>query len=161
MALRRRAAKGAVEEPTGPARVLIVNDEEGGLELLSRIVERAGYDVGRAGSAEQAMAEVHRGHPDCTVLDLTASGIGGNLTLLDHIRSSRDTVVSHTRVVLVAQQSTNRMFSWQAGIDAFLVRPFHADELLRDIADSLARPDEDRSKHRRRELEAAKSQGRG
>src|SRR5204863_10193295 len=104
MVLRRRA-HSAVEEPTAPARVLIVNDDEGGLELLTRIVERAGYEVGRAGSAEQAMAEVHRSHPHCAVLDLAASGIGGNLTLLDHIRSSRDREVSGARVVLVAQQS--------------------------------------------------------
>jgi hypothetical protein len=63
-------------------------------------------------------------------------------------------------VVLVAPQSSNSLFAWQAGIDAFLPRPFHADELMHEVAESLARPDDERAGHRRRELDAARSHGR-
>jgi DNA-binding response OmpR family regulator len=52
------------------------------------------------------------------------------------------------------------MFSWQAGIDAFVVRPFHANELLAQVAEVLSRPDTDRARHRRRELDAASAEGR-
>jgi DNA-binding response OmpR family regulator len=68
--------------------------------------------------------------------------------------------VAGVRVVLVAQQSSNRMFSWQAGIDAFIVRPFHANELLGQVSEVLGRPDDERAKHRRRELDAASADGR-
>jgi len=64
------------------------------------------------------------------------------------------------RVVLVAQQSSNRLFSWQAGIDAFVARPFHADELLLQVNEVLSRPDSDRERHRRHELDAASAEGR-
>lgn len=152
--------KVTVEEPPGPSRVLVVNDEDGAIELLSRLLGRAGYVVDRATSNDEALAALAERRPDCVVLDLSTGGIGQNLKLLDSIRSHADEKVANSRVVLVAHQSTNKMFSWQAGIDAFLLRPFHADELLSDVAEVLARPQEERARHRRRELDAASSEGR-
>ena len=94
------------------------------------------------------------------ILDLTTGGIGQNLRLLDTIRQSMNPEVAKVRVVLVAQQTSNRMFSWQAEIDAFVVRPFHINELLTQVAEVLARPDTERARHRRRELDAASAEGR-
>ena len=159
MARRRKQKDTAAEEPRA-FRVLVVNDEEGAIELLSRLLERAGYEVARATHADETLGQLADFHPDCVVLDLATGGIGQNLQLLDSIRSNVDETVASLRVVLVAHQSNNRLFSWQAGIDAFLLRPFHADDLLRDVADVLSRPDEERARHRRRELDAAKSEGR-
>jgi DNA-binding response OmpR family regulator len=160
MAKRGKRKGGDVEERTGPHRVLVVNDEEGAIELLCRLLARAGYEVARATHYEETLGQLADFRPDCVVLDLATGGIGQNLKLLDSIRGNVDERVSSARVVLVAHQSTNRMFSWQAGIDAFLLRPFHADDLLRDVAEALSRPDEERSRHRRRQLDAAQSEGR-
>ena len=55
-------------------------------------------------------------------------------------------------MVLCAASPKNRSFSFQSGADAFLVRPFHLDELTDQIADVLARAHEDRARHRRDEL---------
>jgi DNA-binding response OmpR family regulator len=145
---------------SGAARVLVVNDDDGACELVCRILAGAGHTVERAASHEQALGMLNLMRPDCVVLDLATGGIGQNLKLLETIRSHVDNDVANSRVVLVAQQTSNRMFSWQVGIDSFLVRPFHADELIRDVAEVLARPEDDRARHRRRELDAATSQGR-
>ena len=145
---------------TGPARVLVVNDEEGAIELLARVLTRAGHDVARATHYDETLSVLADFRPDCVVLDLATGGIGQNLKLLDSIRSHVDDKVAHSRVVLVAHQSSNRMFSWQAGIDGFLLRPFHADDLVASVAEVLGRPDEERARHRRRELDAAQSEGR-
>jgi DNA-binding response OmpR family regulator len=153
---KRRAEPEA--EPETP-RVLVVNDEDG-LELLCRLLSRAGYEVDRAATPDETLARIPDFRPHCVVLDLTAGGIGQNLTLLDSIRGHVDEMVAAARVVLVASQSSNSLFSWQAGIDAFLPRPFHADELLHEVAESLARPNDERARHRRRELDAAKTHGR-
>jgi DNA-binding response OmpR family regulator len=159
----RRATK--TEHPKsdfapGPAHVLVVNDDEGACELLSRLLANAGHRVQRAHNAEQALGQLNVGRVDCVVLDLATGGIGQNLKLLDQIRSAMSRTVSSVRVVLVAQQTSNRMFSWQAGIDAFVVRPFHANELLGQIGEVLGRPDDERARHRRRELDAASAEGR-
>jgi hypothetical protein len=51
------------------------------------------------------------------------------------------------------------MFSWQAGIDEFLPRPFHADQLITAVTEALGRPDSDRRHHRRRMLDASRTGG--
>ena len=157
---RGRRKKDAVVEPTGPARVLVVNDEDGASELLSRLLSRAGYGVATAASHDAALVSMGSDPPQCILLDLATGGIGQNLKLLDAIRTHIDDRVANARVVLVTHQTNNRMFSWQAGIDAFLLRPFHGDELLHEVAEVLARPEDERERHRRRELDAASGTGR-
>ena len=71
---------------------------------------------------------------------------------LDVIRSHEDLRVSTARFVLCAANPKNRAFSFQSGADAFLVRPFHLDELTEQIADVLARAQDQRARHRRDEL---------
>jgi len=146
-------------EPVGRAHILVVNDDPGACELLVRLLGRAGHEVERAHNQDQAMAQLAVARIDCVVLDLSTGGIGQNLKLLDLIRSSVTKSTAGVRVVLVAQQSSNRVFSWQAGIDAFLARPFHADELLAQVNEVLSRPEAERERHRRRELDAASAEG--
>jgi DNA-binding response OmpR family regulator len=155
-----RRAKHQAEEPAGPPRVLVVNDDQDACELLCRILARAGYAVDRAVDHMDAIAAASEERTDCFLLDLATGGIGNNLKLLDSIRSHPDPTVSQARVVLVAKQTNNRMFSWQAGVDAFLLRPFHEDDLLREVSESLQRPEDDRVRHRRRQLNEAKGEGR-
>ena len=154
-----RTAAGESPDPVGSAHILVVNDDPGACELLVRLLTRAGHDVERAANHDQAMGRLSVGRIDCVVLDLATGGIGQNLKLLDLIRSSVTKSISSVRVVLVAQQSSNRMFSWEAGIDAFIARPFHADELLEQINEVLSRPEAERERHRRRELDAASAEG--
>lgn len=159
----RRAMKTDHPKPDfapGPTQILVVNDDEAACELLCRVLVNGGHRVQRAHNSEQALGQLSVGRVDCVVLDLATGGIGQNLKLLDTIRSAMANSVSGVRVVLVAQQTSNRMFSWQAGIDAFVVRPFHANELLGQIAEVLSRPDNERARHRRRELDAASAEGR-
>jgi DNA-binding response OmpR family regulator len=146
----------ASAEPSGTSgKILVVNDDDGACELLCRLLTKDGHSVERASNPDQAMAILDVLRPSCVVLDLSMGGIGRNLNLLDAIRSNLDQSLASTRVVLIAHQTSNRMFSWQAGTDAFLVRPFHADELTRSIADVMARPDGERARFRRREVAAA------
>lgn len=160
----RRATKtehepGAAFEP-GPAHILVVNDDEASCELVCRLLSNAGHAVQRAHNSEQALGQLAVSKVDCVVLDLATGGIGQNLKLLDTIRSSVTSAIASVRVVLIAQQTSNRMFSWQAGIDAFIVRPFHANDLREQLSEVLSRPDNERARHRRRELDAASAEGR-
>src|SRR5438874_13783578 len=151
------AVAGAADQ-AGPTHLLVVNDDDGACELLVRLLSRAGHDVARAHNADQALAQLSVGRVDCAVLDLATGGIGQNLKLIDTIRSSVTKSISGVRVVLIAQQSSSRLFSWQAGIDAFVARPFHANELLAQVNDTLSRPDGERERHRRQEVDAASAE---
>ena len=151
----RRSKKVVVDDGSihGPGRVLVVHDEPEGCELLVRILGVAGHQVARAHDFMEMSDHLQEQAPDCVVLDINTGGIGGNLKLLDAIRNHRDADVAGARVVLVATNASSAMFSWQAGIDEFLPRPFHADDLITAVSEALARPDADRRHHRRRMLD--------
>ena len=68
-------------------------------------------------------AALHRARPRCAAASAPASRCSTS------IRSHEDLRVSTARVVLCAASPKNRTFSFQSGADAFLVRPFHLDEL--------------------------------
>ncbi len=137
--------------------MLVVQDDRDALELLRRLLTTGGYEALTAESAEEALHVAVAEHPEVAVLDL--GGTGANLKLLDTLRHSDDAAVAGVRVVLLSRHGDNRLFSWQSGIDAFLPRPFHAADLLAELAAVLARTDADRPRHRRAELERARVEG--
>ena len=149
---RRKDEQWDGTERRGTPIVMIVNDEPAACEMLVRMVGAKGYRTLGATSSDEATFRIADDLPRCIVLDLDAGGIGTSLKLLDVIRSHADLRVSTARVVLCAANPKNRAFSFQSGADAFLVRPFHLDELTEQIADVLARAHEERARHRRDEL---------
>lgn len=156
MAFRR--TKRAAAEPPGPRRVLVVCDEPGAGELLARLLARAGNEVERARDLMELSDRLLVGRAvDAIVLDVVTGGIGGNLKLLDAVRNHREPAVAVTPVVMVAPHATSALFSWQAGADELLVRPFHADDLVAAVAAAVERPPSERVAHRRRQAEAARA----
>jgi DNA-binding response OmpR family regulator len=151
----RRGKKQEPVIPSGPSRVLVVHDEPDGCELLVRLLNREGHETDRAHDfLEMSDKLTHPRPADCVVLDVSVGGIGGNLKLLDAIRGHHDPVVAGMRVVLVSTTASNAIFSWQAGIDEFVIRPFHSDTLVAAVASAIARPDEERPRYRRQRLDA-------
>jgi DNA-binding response OmpR family regulator len=140
------------EDRRRPASVLIVNDERDACELLVRLVGHAGFRTFGAHSDLEAATIVHEELPRCVVLDMTTGGVGSSLKILDELRSSEDRRISSTRVVLCASSPKNRSFSFQSGADAFVVRPFHLQDLIDHVNDVLDRPNDERARHRREEL---------
>jgi CheY-like chemotaxis protein len=117
-----------------------------------RILGAAGYRATGAHDDMEVVAQMLQHLPRCVVLDMRDGGVGSNLKILDQIRSHDDHRISSARVVLCAPSPKNRGFSFQSGADAFVVRPFHADDLIAHVADVIARPHEERARHRRDEL---------
>jgi DNA-binding response OmpR family regulator len=155
-----RRGRDEVHGGPRPPRILVVNDEPDACELLVRVLRSApeGYEVDRAGD-QLTLTERLVADPsvDAVVVDVTSGGIGGGLKILDAVRGSLDPHIANLPVVLVAPSQSSAMFSWQAGVDELLVRPFHARDLLGAVTSAMARPDEERPKHRRQELESAKT----
>jgi len=154
MAIRGRRSHNDEEVvESGPMSVLTVHEDPSGCELLARVISRGtGLPVHRAHDSAEMVAAL-RDQPTCVVLDVTSGGVGGNLKMLDSVRNHTDEVTAAARVILIAASSSNEMFSWQAGIDAFLKRPFHEHDLVSTVQDAIARPDAERKAHRREMIE--------
>jgi DNA-binding NtrC family response regulator len=108
------------------ARILIAEDDASHLEILRRHLERGGYQVEAADSAEQALARFSRFAPDLVLSDLRMPGMSG-FDLLRKLKSDAPDVV----VVLMTAYD-----DMQTAIDAmkdgaydYLVKPLDLDRL--------------------------------
>ena len=154
MAKRNRKQRAEQGERRGPELVLLAGDVADANELLSRFLSLRGYRVSVADSVDSGLAAVVDERPRVAVVDLSSRGVGSSLKLLESIRSHDDEVVRRTRVVVVARSLANRTFSIQAGADGFLLRPYHADELVELIETVLGVPEDQLPVHRRQMIDS-------
>jgi hypothetical protein len=68
------AAASPLSGTDTPQRVLLVDDNEDALDLLSALVERAGHEVVIAHDGLEALAALERFHPSVAVIDIGMPG---------------------------------------------------------------------------------------
>ena len=122
-----------------PPVVLIVGDEPGAVEIVSRLVSRHGLRPVKAREVTPALEESSSSLPRCIVVDLPRAGLGSSLQLLDLVRSHDDERVSRCRVVVI-ERAGNRELVMASGADAHLPRPVHARDLLAAVDANLGGP---------------------
>lgn len=117
------------------ARILVVDDDKDGLEVLKTRLTHAGYEVETAESAEQALARVAAFDPGMIITDVRMSEMTG-LELLEKIRASMDSVEV---VVMTAHDDMETAVSaMRSGAFDFLVKPLDPKVLL-SLADRCFR----------------------
>lgn len=113
-----------------PKRVLIVDDEESVRRLLRRLIERDGHSVREASSAEAALARLEESAADVAFCDVQLGGNDG-LWLARELRSRHPA----TAVVLATAIATiPPVLSMQAGVVAYLVKPFERQHVTQALA---------------------------
>lgn len=132
-------------------RALVVNDDPDAGELIARLCSTLGLETDRSTVPDEALDALRAGEHDVVVLDLLLAGVTTSLRLLDDIRDLPG-AAGGVGVVIIAPTDTNRLFAFQSGADGFVVRPFHAEELLDTVTEVLARSPEERVEHRREQL---------
>lgn len=108
-----------MSEATQP-RILVVDDDTDGLEVLEMRLTHAGYDVETADSAEKALSRVKAFDPGMIVTDVRMSGMTG-LELLEKVRGAMEGVEV---VVMTAHDDMETAVSaMKGGAFDFLVKP--------------------------------------
>ncbi len=121
-------------------RVVIADDESIIRLDLKEILESDGYVVvGEAARGDDALAMIREHRPDLALLDVKMPG-------LDGIEVAREVKGSGTVVVLLTAFSQRSLIesARDAGVVAYLVKPFRSSEILPKLA-SLLNPLEDES----------------
>ena len=108
-----------MSDQTSP-RILVVDDDTDGLEVLETRLTHAGYEVETADSAEKALARVSAFDPGMIVTDVRMSGMTG-LELLDKIRSTMDGV--EVVVMTAHDDMETAVTAMKSGAFDFLVKP--------------------------------------
>jgi len=118
-------------------RVVIADDESIIRLDLKEILESAGYDVvGEAARGDDAAEMIRELLPDLALLDVKMPG-------LDGIEVARLVQSLPTTVVLLTAFSQRELIenARDAGVSAYLVKPFRSAELLPKLASILNKPE--------------------
>src|SRR5437660_7605183 len=116
--------------PTERARgkVLVVDDEPTIGDVVSRYLQRAGYETTIAENGTRALEEAAADRPDVVVLDLMLPDIDG----LEVMRRLRLQDRTRTAIILLTArgEESDRIIGLRLGADDYVVKPFSPAELV-------------------------------
>ena len=118
--------------------VLVADDDDDIRDLVAFRLDRAGYEVLRAGDGQQALDLAREHHPDLAVLDVMMP----KLTGYDVTRELRaDTATSRIPVILLTArvQEADVARGFEAGADDYVKKPFSPQELKARVQAVLGR----------------------
>jgi two-component system, OmpR family, response regulator ResD len=126
-------------QPHRRGSVLVVDDEPTIGEIVSRYLQRSGYETRVAADGPQAIAAVASQRPDLIVLDLMMPGMDG----LEVMRRVRERAERRTAIILLTAkgEESDRVIGLRLGADDYVVKPFSPAELVARVDAVLRRVD--------------------
>ncbi|MDP8259770.1 MAG: response regulator transcription factor [Candidatus Gygaella obscura] len=114
------------------AKILIIEDEPDAARVVSKRLKNHGFDVAIAEDAYQGVKMAHEILPNLIILDLMLPA-GGGLSVLKNIRLSSQLQSIPILVLTASKDEQHKKKIIDEGVDAFMEKPYDADELLTNI----------------------------
>jgi two-component system, NtrC family, response regulator GlrR len=117
------------------ARILVVDDDPGLLDLIEMRLAASGYAVSRAASGAEALELFRAERPRAVISDLRMDGMDGH-ALFAHLHAEAPSVP----VIILTAHGTipDAVAATQRGVFGFLTKPFDGRELLAKVAEAMA-----------------------
>lgn len=118
--------------------VLVVDDDEGLLTLVSTALADAGYQPITASRGEEALAVIRASPPRLAILDVNLPGLSG----YELCRRIKEEIDPRLPVVFISgdrTESFDRVAGLLLGADDYIVKPFATDELVVRVRSVLRR----------------------
>lgn len=109
--------------------ILVVDDNEQILEILSRYIQQEGWPMIAAHSGEEALALFERDDPSLILLDIMLPGISG----LDVCRRIRRKSSVPILMITAKDEDADRILGLDIGADDYIVKPFSPGEVMARI----------------------------
>ena len=124
-----------------PESILLVDDEPIMLEIVSLLLEDAGYRVLQATSGEAALSVLQTTNPDLIIADVVMPGMDG-FAFFEQVRAD----VDQSQIPFVFLTSMDEKTDVRLGMGAgdYLTKPFEPEKLLSAVEVRLARATETR-----------------
>lgn len=117
------------------AKVLVVDDEQSIIDLVTAYLRQEGYEVYTAMDGPSGLKAARTYEPDLIVLDIMLPGIDG-IEVLNRLRRESDVYV----IMLTAKsEETDKIVGLSVGADDYLTKPFSPRELVARIKAALRR----------------------
>lgn len=124
-------------------KILVIDDTEFMIKLISDILENAEYEVIRASSGGEGLLKVRSEKPDLVILDVIMPGMNG----FEVCKILRDDESNNLMpiIMLTAQDSEeDKLKGLDLGADDYIIKPFNPRELLSRVRNTLKRIDRNR-----------------
>ncbi len=126
-----------------PAKVLIVEDEDSLVTLLSYNLQSEGYTVVHTPSGTDAMMMMQEERPDIVILDWMLPGLAG-IEICRQIRARPETKALPVIMLTARGEEGDRIRGLQTGADDYVVKPFSVSELVARVKALLRRASPER-----------------
>jgi len=127
LSLNAAALSNQTPAPTA-GRILVVDDHESNLHLLSRLLMRDGHIVDRACTGQEALERVSREQPDLVLLDVVMPGMSG-FDACRELKRHPSTRLIPVVLITTLRRAEDRIQGIEAGADDFLTKPVNPHEL--------------------------------
>ena len=111
------------------ATVLVVDDDEDNVRILSTILLGRGYEVRRARDGRSALESVQQQRPDLILLDVMMPGMDG-MQVLDHLKLDPKSASIPVIMVTARVQDEDVLAGYQSGADYYVTKPFSVQQIL-------------------------------
>ncbi len=123
---------------TDRRKILVVDDEEDLLDLISYNLTKEGFEVAAAGDGTEALSAIRKTRFDLIVLDLMLPGMQG-MELCRIIRSDPKTETVPIIMLTAKGEEVDRVLGLEMGADDYITKPFSPRELIARIRAVLRR----------------------
>ena len=119
--------------------ILVVDDDQGIRDLLTAVLERAGFETLAAANADEAVALSEQDRPAAAIVDVN---LGAGRSGYEVCRELRDRFGRLPTVMVSGErtESFDRVAGLLLGADDYVVKPFVPDELIARVR-RLVRPE--------------------
>lgn len=118
-------------------RVLIVDDEEGILDVLAMRLEDEGLECVTTPNGTQAWCLIRADPPGVVLLDIVLPGSSG-WDVAEHMLANPATATIPFVIVTAVDDAAAELRGLQLGAFEFLVKPFDTDAVLRVVRSALS-----------------------
>lgn len=119
-------------------RILVVEDDEDILQLLTFTLESAGFEVRAAGTGKDGLELAQKHKPGLVLLDLMLPGMSG-LDVCRELKRQPQTEDVPVIMLTARSEEVDRIVGLELGADDYVVKPFSPRELVLRIRAVLKR----------------------
>ena len=120
------------------AKILIVEDEDPLVTLLTYNLEAAGHEVAAVKSGDEALLAIKEEQPDLVILDWMLPSLSG-IEICRQIRAGSATRALPVIMLTARGEETDRLRGLATGADDYIVKPFSVAEVLARVKALLRR----------------------
>lgn len=114
--------------------IIIIDDDKAILRILTRILQKQGYETDTSETGKEAMEKIGQKPYDLALIDIKLPDIEG-IDLLPHIRRQTTETIM---IMLTGMASTeNSLRARSLGADAYLLKPVKPEELIKLVKEKL------------------------